>query len=57
MENRVIDAVVAAGAAMPAHPNDPRTQLGSPAELRGIPAIGRNCPGAIPNTRPDHAVK
>lgn len=33
-----------------------RSAAADPARLRGIPAIGRNCPGHIPGTRPDHAI-
>lgn len=27
-----------------------------PMEVRGIPAVGRNCPGHIAGTQPEHAI-
>lgn len=33
-----------------------RSAAADPARLRGIPAIGRNCGGAIVGTRPDHVI-
>lgn len=55
MERAVSEAVLRSGGRAPVHPNDPRI-VASPGDLRGIPAIGRDCPGASPGTRPDHAV-
>jgi hypothetical protein len=55
MERRVAKAVVEAGADAPIHKFDRRAQP-SPAELRGIPAIGAHVDGAVPGTRPERAV-
>jgi hypothetical protein len=55
MERRVAKAVLEAGAEAPTHKNDRRAQP-SPAELRGIPAVGKMCASEIPGTRPDKAI-
>ena len=53
MEQAVSRAVLEANTNAPIHKHDPAA-LPAPGEMRGIPAIGRTCPGAIPGTRPDH---
>lgn len=39
-----------------AHDLAPRSAAGDEQRLRNIPALGPGCPGAIPGTRPDHAI-
>jgi hypothetical protein len=47
-QRAVVDRALAGGKHVGA-----RSAPGDPRRLRGIPAIGPNCPGAIPGTRPD----
>lgn len=50
MQERIVaEALTATGRNITGH----RSAAADPARLRGIPAIGPNCPGAQPGTRPD----
>lgn len=49
---RRIGRILAETGELPDEPSAGATAGGDPSRLRGIPAIGRGCSGAIPGTRP-----